>query len=132
MAFREDTGLDHVGFWARVLEYLLDGILVAVLEWAAMTLSKSLAAGYIVGLVASVLNFIVLQKIRGQTVGKMVMGHHLVRADGQPLSWGIVIGRYFAMMLSALILYIGFMMAGWTKHKQGLHDKICGTYVIRK
>lgn len=110
----------------------MDLILVGLLEWAASKLTRSLTATDIVGWIASVLNFIVLQKLRGQTVGKMVMGHHLVRADGEPLTWGLVIGRYFAMMLSALTLTIGFMMAGWTRHKQALHDIICGTYVIRR
>ena len=31
-----------------------------------------------------------------------------------------------------MILYIGFMMAGWTERKQALHDMIARTLVIKK
>jgi uncharacterized RDD family membrane protein YckC len=31
-----------------------------------------------------------------------------------------------------MILYIGFMMAGWTEKRQALHDIIAGCLVVRK
>lgn len=159
--YREDTGFNHVGFWARVVEYLIDSLAMGIVTWilgmqfvhgyisglnnlivqgqtgtadpAAMAHMMASASGFsFISFVVSVLNLIVLQGIRGQTIGKMVMGHYLVREDGSKPGWGVIIGRYFAFMLSAIILDIGFMMAGWTRHKQALHDIICGTYVIRR
>ena len=41
-------------------------------------------------------------------------------------------GRYFAKFISAIILWIGFMMAGWTARKQALHDIMAGTLVVQK
>ena len=36
------------------------------------------------------------------------------------------------MHLSILTLFIGFLMAAFTKHKQALHDKVSKTLVIRE
>jgi len=57
----------------------------------------------------------------------------LVVADemGQRISFGRATGRYFAKILSSLILLIGFFMIGWTARKQGLHDMIAGTLVYK-
>jgi uncharacterized RDD family membrane protein YckC len=67
----------------------------------------------------------------GATWGKMAMKIKVVRPDGGRLSYGRSTGRYFAKILSALILYIGFLMAIWDKEKRALHDQICQTRVIR-
>jgi uncharacterized RDD family membrane protein YckC len=40
-------------------------------------------------------------------------------------------GRYFAKTISGLILFIGFIMVAFTEKKQGLHDMIAGTLVVR-
>jgi uncharacterized RDD family membrane protein YckC len=66
----------------------------------------------------------------GATPGKMLMKIRVVSADGSPISYGRATGRYFAKMLSALILYIGFIMAFWDEEKRALHDRICETRVI--
>jgi uncharacterized RDD family membrane protein YckC len=68
----------------------------------------------------------------GATPGKMAVGIKVISADGGPLSVGQAIGRYFAHMLSGIILYIGYMMAGWDEQKRALHDRICETRVIYK
>jgi uncharacterized RDD family membrane protein YckC len=66
----------------------------------------------------------------GATLGQMAVGIKVVRPDGSPLSWGVAIGRYFAFLLSTLILCIGHMMAGWDDEKRALHDRLAGTRVI--
>ncbi len=67
----------------------------------------------------------------GATWGKMAMKIKVVRPDGEKLSYGRSTGRYFAKILSGMILYIGFLMAIWDKEKRALHDQICQTRVIR-
>ena len=51
--------------------------------------------------------------------------------DGSRISLTRAIGRYFAKFLSALILCIGFLMVAWTQRKQGLHDILAETLVVR-
>ena len=65
----------------------------------------------------------------GQTLGKMALQIKVVSMDGGPLSFGQAIGRYFATFLSALILCIGFIMAGIRSDKRALHDLLAGTRV---
>ncbi len=68
----------------------------------------------------------------GATPGKMAVGIKVIRADGGPIRVGQAIGRYFAYILSGLILYIGYMMAGWDSQKRALHDMIVDTRVVYK
>ena len=68
----------------------------------------------------------------GATPGKMAVGIKVIRADGGPIQVGQAIGRYFAWMLSAIILDIGYMMAGWDDQKRALHDRLVETRVIYK
>lgn len=64
------------------------------------------------------------------TPGKMAVGIKVVRLDGARISFLRGIGRYFATILSSLILMIGFLMAGFTQRKQALHDMVCDTLVV--
>jgi len=64
------------------------------------------------------------------SLGKMIFGMQVVDRDGKRLTLPIAIGRNLLKILSAIILFIGFMMAGWTRRKQALHDKIMGCFVV--
>jgi uncharacterized RDD family membrane protein YckC len=66
------------------------------------------------------------------TLGKKALGLEVTDVEGRRISFGRASGRFFAKIISALILFIGFIMAGFTEKKQALHDIIAGTLVIRK
>jgi len=55
-----------------------------------------------------------------------------VRGDGEAISLARGVGRYFALILSSLLLGIGLLMAAFTQRKQALHDLICDTLVVDK
>lgn len=65
------------------------------------------------------------------TIGKRAAGLKVVDINGNRISFGRATGRYFLEYLSTLVLLIGFFMIGWTKYKQGLHDIIAKTYVVK-
>jgi uncharacterized RDD family membrane protein YckC len=65
------------------------------------------------------------------TPGKMALGLKIVRPDGSKLSTGRIIGRHFAEWISAMILCIGYLMAGFDEERRALHDRICDTRVIK-
>jgi uncharacterized RDD family membrane protein YckC len=65
------------------------------------------------------------------TPGKMALGLKVVRPDGRLVGVGRAFGRYFAKMLSAIMLWIGFIMVAFDSDKRGLHDMICDTRVVR-
>jgi uncharacterized RDD family membrane protein YckC len=66
------------------------------------------------------------------TLGKKALGLEVTDLAGQRISFGRATGRHFAKIISGLILCIGFIMAGFTEKKQGLHDMIAGCLVIRR
>jgi len=59
------------------------------------------------------------------------LGIKVTDLEGRRVSFGRATGRYFAKILSVLICYVGFIMAGFTARKQALHDMIGGTLVVR-
>ena len=68
---------------------------------------------------------------KGQTPGKMLFGIRIVMTDGSPIGLRTSILRYVGQIIGALLLFVGFLMIAWDRRKQGLHDKLAGTVVVR-
>jgi len=66
------------------------------------------------------------------TVGKMALGIKVVGANGERISFARATGRFFAKFISHFPFYFGDYMAGFTRHRQALHDLIATTYVVNK
>jgi len=65
----------------------------------------------------------------GQTLGKMALGMKVVRTDGDPLGYGGAFLRWLGSLFSAVILMIGYLMAGLRSDKRALHDLVAGSRV---
>jgi uncharacterized RDD family membrane protein YckC len=61
----------------------------------------------------------------------MIFGLKVTDLNGQRISFERATGRHFAKWLSSLILFIGYIMAGFSERKQALHDLLAGTLVRR-
>jgi uncharacterized RDD family membrane protein YckC len=66
------------------------------------------------------------------TLGKKALGLEVTDMEGRRIGFGRATGRTFGKIISAFILYIGFLMAAFTEKKQALHDMIAGCLVIKK
>jgi serine/threonine-protein kinase len=66
------------------------------------------------------------------TAGKMVLGIIVTDLDGNRISFGRATKRYFGKIISGMILYIGYILAGFTDKKQALHDIMSGCLVVKK
>lgn len=66
------------------------------------------------------------------TLGKKALGLEVTDLNGNRIDFARASGRFFAKILSTLILFIGYIMAGITEKKQALHDILAGCLVIRK
>ena len=76
--------------------------------------------------------YALLESSRWQaTVGKRICRLRVTRQDGRRISLPRALGRYLGKFVSALILGIGFLMIAWTRRKQGLHDLMADTLVVR-
>ena len=138
----------YAGFWIRFLALFIDGLVLNALTIAAqmaagLTLSQAVGVspkGSLTVILAA-LGFSVLVNVLyetimigkyGATLGKMACGLVVVTRDGGKVSYGLAVGRYFAKILSSLTIFIGYLMAAFDPQKRALHDRICGTLVIRK
>ena len=65
------------------------------------------------------------------TLGKMAMGIKVVNYNGQRLDFTKALLRNLSKFLSAFILGIGYIMIIFDDRKQGLHDKIADTFVVK-
>jgi len=82
--------------------------------------------GAVVAFLVFVAYIIFFWRWRGQTPGKMALRLKITRIDGSNIGWGAVILRLLGYVPSLIFVCIGFDI-----HRQGLHDKIADTYVIR-
>lgn len=137
------------GFWKRAVASLFDTmILAAALTAVLLVLGAILRiaglAGSEIGLVLKVFAPILVlvsawayytcmeSSPWGATVGKSAMGIHVTGTSGQNLSFGRANARYWAKTISAVILFIGFIMAAFTEKKQALHDMLARTIVLAR
>lgn len=62
--------------------------------------------------------------------GKLALGLVVVDQRGRRLSIPRAAGRNLLKFVSMITLFIGFMLAGWTRRKQALHDMITGCFIV--
>ena len=135
--------LHYASIGARIVALVIDSLLLNIVFGVLTTLifgwQAALGWGIAPGLSVGIGLFqwfffalyeIVLTTVYGATLGKMAMKIKVVTPEGRPISYGLSTGRYFAKILSTLILCIGYIMAFWDPEKRALHDRICGTRVI--
>ncbi len=107
--------MEYRDFWIRLLAWFIDALLLSFITW-----------GFV-----NVIYYIGFWTWRGQTLGQMVIKNQVVRVDGKPVDLRTATLRFLGYILCFLTLGIGFLMILWDDQKQGLHDKIAKTYVIR-
>lgn len=138
--------MPYAGFWIRFGAYLIDAILLGIIGGiiggvfgGAMAASGDpgvFTGGSIllnlVSLIIGIGYFAGMESSSWQaTLGKKALGLVVTDVDGGRISLLNGVGRYFAKILSAVILLIGFIMVAFTDKKQGLHDLIAGTLVLK-
>ena len=77
--------------------------------------------------------FALMESSKAQaSVGKMALGIKVTDTEGQRISFGKAFLRSIGKIVSGMIMYIGYIMAAFTDKKQGLHDMIANTLVVKK
>ncbi|HEX7613044.1 MAG TPA: RDD family protein, partial [Candidatus Limnocylindrales bacterium] len=124
-------GLAFGGFWRRVAAYIFDVVLLGIV---GIILSSALgAAGQAMGALIFIAYFIGLWGTTGQTIGMMLLGLHVVRnLDGGKISWGNAVLRFIGLLVAFACIWIGVIWVAFDSRKQGWHDRIGGTVVVRK
>lgn len=119
----EALAYPRVGFWQRMGAGFLDLVLVGILS----SVAHSMLLGWLVALAY----FAGMWTWKGTTVGGIVLGLKVVRLDGQPVTFAVALVRALAAAFSVVVLFLGFLWIAWDPEKQGWHDRIAGTVVVR-
>lgn len=135
--------LEYAGFWPRVGASLVDTCLIMGVSAPLIFLiygddawlSESVVMGFwdvILNYIFPAMAIILFWFYKSATPGKMAFKMKVVDAKtgGKP-SVGQLVGRYFAYFVAMLPLFMGIIWVGIDKRKQGWHDKLAGTLVIR-
>lgn len=141
------------GFWIRVVAAIIDGLVLGIVVWpisGMLALMIGVAGGRVdmPGIGIHLVRGIVVWSLfifagwiyeagmesssKQATLGKMALGLKVTDEYGNRISFARASGRYFSKILSRMILFIGYIMAGFTARKQALHDMIAGTVVRRQ
>lgn len=146
--------LRYAGFWIRFGAKVIDGLILAVIQWLILipmglmagssfpsnpeTMALSSGSLMLIGFqqliniaIPAVYNTFFIGRF-GSTPGKMACKLKVVTADGGKVSYLRALGRNFAEGISAIIFAIGYIMAAFDSEKRALHDRICSTRVVRK
>ena len=140
-----EEDLEYVGFWARVGAALIDTVLVLIVTVPLLVAiygpayfggqQKGFIAGpadFLISWVAPAVAAIAFWLYMQATPGKMAISARVVDAStGNTLSVGQSVGRYLAYFVSILPLGIGLLWVAFDSRKQGWHDKLAGTVVVR-
>ncbi|MBC7910692.1 MAG: RDD family protein [Pyrinomonadaceae bacterium] len=87
--------------------------------------------GWMIAVAVTLLNFVALAGLRGQTLGKWATGLRIVRLDGKPLTFlSSLLRHIIGYPLSLLTLGLGFFLAVFNTQGRALHDIIAGTVVV--
>ena len=147
----KDMNFHYAGFWLRVLALIVDSIInfiivlipaISLGYFIGLNMADSAtqyeieataeAVGQLLGIVVVWLYYAIMESSKYQaTIGKKIFGLRVVDLDGNRISFGKATGRHFGKFISMLTVLIGYFMIGWTKRKQGLHDKMAGCLVVR-
>ncbi len=152
------TGKQYGGFWRRLFAFLIDKVIlyfVSLILFLIGLLALGLKGNmtdcvlsslgdpahgiglfallYIAAsLLAGMIYFTGFHGIMGRTPGKMLLGLRVIQASGDPITPGIAFLRWVGYLISGPLIGLGFLWVAFDGRKQGWHDKIAATLVIRR
>jgi uncharacterized RDD family membrane protein YckC len=145
--------MGYAGFWRRLAAFLIDYVIQAIMMvilaiaglfityWASLSSGGSFESAAATGSVLLYVVFVpvlwiyhtLLESSRLQaTIGKRLLGIIVTDMNNRRIGFGRANGRFWCKALCLWTLGIGFLMIAFTKKKQGMHDKIADTLVIRR
>ena len=151
----ESYTVDYAGIWIRLLAMLIDGLILGVIifvfnglwplaygrGWMGGATGASFGYGEVSGIywVLAVLipfllivaYFICFWGWKGQTPGMRITKIRIVRFTGEHITWSDAVMRFLGFIISLLFVFLGHIWIAADSRRQGWHDKIAETYVIR-
>lgn len=145
------------GFWRRASAFLIDQVilygiyfvffLLGLLSYASGHMTHSdlfspgaspfmsswfMATYWGAVVMVTALYFTCFVAVAGQTPGKMILGLKVLPAENGIMTFGTAFLRWVGYIVSSFFFYLGFIWIAFDSRKQGWHDKIAGTVVVRE
>lgn len=133
----------YAGFWIRLWASVIDSVLACMIilpilfrvygrDYLDATSFIQGPTDFLLNWVFPALATVLFWTYRQATPGKLAIRARVVDAQtGQKPSTGQLIGRYFGYYLSTIPFLLGFFWVAFDERKQGWHDKLAGTVVVR-
>ena len=141
---------EYAGFWIRLCAKFIDGLIVGIPIGVLVGIVMAATGGFkrtgtdtfgllllvngvaqLVAMGLSVTYNALLVGLWGTTLGKKACGLKVIKADGTKPSFGRACGRAGAEIISGMVCYIGYLIAGFDVEKRTLHDHMCDTRVVK-
>ncbi len=141
----------YAGFWRRLAAYVIDMVILAIANYELLSyLSTNMSVvanlgiysftytiyAYMISFFCVLISWVYFCGMESSplqaTIGKLAVGIYVTDMEGKRISFGKATGRFFAKFISTVIIFFGFIMAGFTDKRQALHDKIANCLVLGK
>jgi len=148
-------GTEYAGFWIRFLALIIDSVILGVVSGiingvfggiiGATFLTSNQPAGsaaagmfgffsaiWLANIVINYAYYVILTGLYGATLGKMVLGLRVVDSNGQKIGMPkAALREIVGKVISGIVFALGYIWVAFDEKKQGWHDKIAGTYVVK-
>jgi len=130
------TAAPKAGFWIRVLAFIIDSVILAVINLLVNAVLNQSTTGRtgiqtLLGIIYFTYFWSASSLWPGQTVGDKLLNLRVIKTDGSDLSIVQAFIRYVGLFISFIVILIGVIWVAFDPNKQGWHDKIAGTYVVK-
>jgi uncharacterized RDD family membrane protein YckC len=144
------TAVNLASFWWRLLAYVIDyALLIMVIIVISALIGFILSYnGYyewdyesknsetffnILGVVLLIIYHSIFEATSTHgSIGKIICKLAVVDAEGNGISFGKALSRNSAKLISGLVCGLGYLNVLWHQQRQGWHDQMAKTYVVRK
>jgi uncharacterized RDD family membrane protein YckC len=127
---------EKAGWGTRLLAILIDAIGIGIIASAVSSILGSdprstQYQGLSILFQAAYFTYFWSAAGKGQTLGSRALNIRVVKTDGSYLDYAGAFLRYIGFVISCAAFFIGVIWAAFDAQKQGWHDKIAGTYVVK-
>lgn len=119
------------GIGERFIGLVIDSLIISVIGGIIGVSGNLWGGGILSFLLGLAYHWYFLTRQNGQTPGKMVMNIRVIKADGTAISDLDAVLRYAGYYLNTTLLMLGWVWALFDDSRQGLHDKLANTYVVK-
>src|SRR4051794_31631881 len=128
---------EKAGWWTRFLAILIDSIGIGIIAgivsglMGGSAVGSSQSQGIQLLLQAAYFTYFWSEAGKGQTLGNRALNIRVVKTDGSYLDYVGAFLRFVGFVIACAVLLLGVIWAAFDAQKQGWHDKIAGTYVVK-